>query len=500
MKLNTKLILIMLSLLIIAILMLFILNQHSQNQLVNDIRESSTEVTKALQLSVENLTSEVEADPTRLKEYLKEAKAKGINEVNIISNEGEIINSSDPDKVGKRREIHKLETGLKASHKGRDASKLNPYDLLVPVIVGDEQLGYVQINLLLDNIRNTQYTNFVNRVVATCLVFMLGIVLTVYLARKYTSPIFRLAEGVKKVSAGDLSVTFPVESKDEIGELAERFNDMVRQLRERDVLEKRLYEAEHLSKVGQLASGIAHEIRNPLNYISLGIDHLKEEFIPACPERREELEKLVGKIKEEVRRANYMVVNFMNYGRPLKLRRKEVSYADLLRKSLPVIEDRLAEQQITVAMELAPDLPPMHVDPELLRNCLFNFVTNAAQAMPDGGTIILGATYQPTEKVFRLTFTDGGTGIPPEDVGKIFQPYFTTKEAGIGLGLAITERIVREHGGSIEVESRVGQGTTFTVLLPEGPATLPNGPAGAAAGDDGSSLPAVNTQTADKPG
>jgi len=466
MKLNTKLIIIMLSLLIIAILMLFILNQHSQNELVNDIRESSTEVTKALQLSVENLTSEIEADPTRLKEYLKEAKAKGINEINIISNEGEIINSSDPDKVGKRREIHKLEKGLKASPRGRDAGKLNPYDLLVPVIVGDEQLGYVQINLLLDNIRTTQHKNFVNRVVATCLVFMLGIILTVYLARKYTSPIFRFTEGVKKVSDGDLSVTFPVDSKDEIGELAESFNEMVQQLRERETLEKRLYEAEHLSKVGQLASGIAHEIRNPLNYISLAIDHLKEEILPACPDRRDELEKLVGKIKEEVRRANYMVVNFMNYGRPMKLRRKEVLYPALVKITLPVLADRLAEQQVTVALTVEPELPAMHVDPELLRTCLVNFITNAAQSMSDGGTISLGASYDTTLQLFRLTFSDCGTGIPPQDVGKIFQPYFTTKEAGIGLGLAITERIIREHGGSIDVESSPA-GTTFTVLLPK---------------------------------
>ncbi len=493
MKLNTKLIIIMLSLLIIAILMLFILNQHSQNELVNDIRESSTEVTKALQLSVENLTSEIEADPTRLKEYLKEAKAKGINEINIISNEGEIINSSDPDKVGKRREINKLEKGLKASPRGRDAAKLNPYDLLVPVIVGDEQLGYVQINLLLDNIRTTQHKNFVNRMVATCLVFMLGIILTVYLARKYTSPIFRLADGVKKVSEGDLSVTFPVESKDEIGELAESFNEMVLQLRERETLEKRLYEAEHLSKVGQLASGIAHEIRNPLNYISLAIDHLKEEILPTCPDRRDELENLVGKIKEEVRRANYMVVNFMNYGRPMKLRRKEVLYPALVENTLPVLEDRLAEQQVAVVMTVEPELPAMYVDPELLRTCLVNFITNAAQSMSDGGTITLGASYDAALQLFRLTFFDCGTGIPPEDVGKIFQPYFTTKEAGIGLGLAITERIIREHGGSIDVESSPA-GTTFTVLLPKIPMP-PHSVEGIeeSQGEQGSPLPAANS-------
>lgn len=468
MKLNTKLVMIMLSLLIIAMLTLFIMNQYTQNELVHEIQESSTEVSKAIQISVEDLTSDTDVKPSRLKEYLKSARNKGINEINIISNEGEIINSSDPAKVGKRREIKKTETGLKASRigKGVSSAPLRPYDLVVPVIVGDEQLGYVQINLLLDNIRDIQSENFLKRLIATCLIFMFGIFLTIFLARRYTDPINRLVQGVKKVSAGDLSVTFPVESTDEIGELAESFNEMVEQLRERESLEKRLNEAEHLSKVGQLASGIAHEIRNPLNYISLAIDHLKSEVLSSCPDRRDEMETITDKIKEEVRRANYMVLNFMNYGRPLKLRIAQFSYPELIRKALPLLQAKLAEQKIVVVTNLAPDLPLMEADQELMRNCLFNFITNGAQAMPDGGEITLGASFDREAGVFRLTFADKGHGILADDITKIFQPYFTTKEAGIGLGLAITERIVKEHGGEIMVESQQGVGTTFTVILP----------------------------------
>ncbi len=468
MKLNTKLVIIMLSLLIIAMLTLFIMNQYTQNELVHEIQESSTEVSKAIQLSVEDLTSETEVDSSRLKEYLQEARNKGINEINIISNEGEIINSTDPAKVGKRREMKKMEKGLKAVHPGRGfaTSSQRPYDLVVPVIVGDEQLGFVQINLLLDNIRDIQHANFVKRLLVTCLIFMFGILLTIFLARRYTDPIHRLAEGVKKVSAGDLSVTFPVETRDEIGELAESFNEMVEKLRERETLEKRLNEAEHLSKVGQLASGIAHEIRNPLNYISLAIDHLREEILPVSGERRGEVEDLTAKMKEEVRRVNYMVLNFMNYGRPLKLRIAPFSYAELIAKALPLLKDKLDEQRIEIVTELAPDLPPMDADQELLRNCIFNFITNAAQAMPDGGTITLGAAIDRETGAFQLTFTDQGKGIPPEELGKIFQPYFTTREAGIGLGLAITERIIKEHGGQIAVDSAPGKGTTFTVVLP----------------------------------
>jgi signal transduction histidine kinase len=467
MTLNTRLVMIMLTLLVIAILTLFFLNQYSQNDMVQEMQESSTVVTKALQMSIEDLTSEYEPDRARLDEYMKQARQRGVKEITIISNEGEIIDSSDPAKIGKKREIKRLETGLRASPGSKsEQGSSRAYDLVVPVIVGDEQLGYVQIDLLLDNIRTIQHDNFINRVVATSLVFLLGISLTIFLAKGYTAPINNLANGVRRVADGDLSVTFPVKTGDEIGELANNFNEMVEKLREREILEKRLYEAEHLSRVGQLASGIAHEIRNPLNYISLAIDHLKSEFTAACPEKTERFVPLADKIKEEVRRANYMVVNFMNFGRPLKLRITELSYPELIQKALPLLQEKLTEQRVAVRTAIPADLPPLRADGEMLRNCIFNFVTNAAQAMPDGGTVTLGAAYDRERKRFHLTFSDEGCGIREDDLPKIFQPWYTTREAGIGLGLAITERIVREHGGEIRVASTVGTGTTFTVELP----------------------------------
>ena len=467
MKLNAKLIIIMLSLLVLAMLTLFILNQFAQTALVDEIQESSQEISKAIQISIEDLTSS--AETSRLTDYLAKAREKGINEINIFNIEGEIIDSSDPDKIGKKRDLKKLEKGIHAVKRPVGGAVLSqkPYEVVVPVIVGDEQLGFVQINMLLDNIRDIQRANFIRRLFATGMVFTVGIGLIIFLARRYTTPIKNLVEDFKRVSAGDLSVTIPVESSDEIGEMAEGFNNMVEKLRERETLEKRLNEAEHLSRVGQLASGIAHEIRNPLNYISLAIDHLKTEMLPCCGDKCTELEELTDKIKEEVRRANYMVVNFMNYGRPLKLRRTEVVYSELLAKVLPVLQGRLAEQHVVVTRQIPGDLPPLWIDGELFRNCILNFVSNASQAMPDGGEITLGAQLE--EGRVSLTFSDQGRGIPPEDIGKIFQPYFTTKDVGIGLGLAITERIIKEHGGGIAVESRVGAGTTFTVLLPMQP-------------------------------
>jgi len=467
MKLNAKLVIIMISLLVLTMLTLFILNQYAQDDLVNEIQESSQEISKAVQMSIEDLTSD--AETSRLTDYLHKAREKGIKEINIINIEGEIIDSSDPEKIGKKRELKRLEKGVHAATRTGSRSSIlsqKAYEVVVPVIVGDEHLGYVQINMLLDNIRDLQHANFIRRLFATGMVFTVGIALTIFLARRYTEPIHNLANDFKRVSDGDLSVTIPVESEDEIGELAAGFNHMVEQLREREALVKRLNEAEHLSRVGQLASGIAHEIRNPLNYISLAIDHLKSEMLPDCGDNREELTDLADKIKEEVRRANYMVLNFMNYGRPLKLRLSLTRYEEILEKVLPLLHDRTAEQRIRIETVLEHDLPPLWVDQELLRNCILNFINNAIQAMPDGGVITLGASLDSDRDLARLTFSDTGKGIRAEDIAKIFQPYFTTKDVGIGLGLAITERIIKEHGGEISVSSGLGEGTTFTVLLP----------------------------------
>jgi len=127
---------------------------------------------------------------------------------------------------------------------------------------------------------------------------------------------------------------------------------------------------------------MAHEIRNPLNYISLAIDHLRSEVVEQCPERAGEVTALADKIREEVRRANYMVINFMNYGRPLKLRKSEITYSELLERTLSVLYERLAAQQVTIEQRISPDLPVLLLDPELMRNCITNFINNAAQAMP----------------------------------------------------------------------------------------------------------------------
>ncbi|GAB4301056.1 MAG: ATP-binding protein [Desulfuromonadia bacterium] len=470
MKLYTRLLLIMISLLVIVTLTQFLLNQYSQQLLVNEIQDSTATISQLLQKSVADLTSVTDDEVSNLSEYVTEARRKGVQEVNIINMEGEIIDSSDPAKIGGKRDIHKLEKekGLKMvpggkEQKGIGGTLVKPYKLVVPVIIGDENLGFVEIGLLLDNIREIQHDNFNRRLFVTVVLFLLGIGVTVILARRYTEPIHRLANGVRNVSAGDLSVTIPIDRTDEIGELAESFNDMVRQLRERKELESRLKDAEHLSQVGQLAAGIAHEVRNPLNYINLAIGHLKREMMATFPTPRADLMELMDRIAEEVRRANYMIVTFMNYGRPLRPRRTTVRLAEVIDR---IVSDELfLDRGVRFERRIPPDLPPVSADGELIETALRNLVSNAIQAMPDSGTVGIDAEACEGGGI-RVTVSDEGVGIPPENREKIFTPYFTTKDVGTGLGLAITERIVKEHGGTIVVEENTPRGSRFILTLP----------------------------------
>jgi signal transduction histidine kinase len=279
---------------------------------------------------------------------------------------------------------------------------------------------------------------------------------------------------------------------------------MVDRLRANRALEARLHQAERLSAIGQLASGIAHEVRNPLNFINLSIDYLRSRFAPAADADREEFTRLVESVKGEVHRLNGMIENFLILGKPLKLDRKPCQVEVLLDDVAEVARQKAAAQRIRVEERVAPGLPAVLADAAQLKTCFMNLMVNAFQAMPQGGRLqiaaapvngagaaaipagggqpgngneLLEASAGRAKGWVEVTFQDTGAGIAAADLPQIFEPYFTTKETGIGLGLAITKKIVEEHGGDISVQSRQGEGTRVAVLLPvaDDPAGRPPG-------------------------
>ncbi|MBI4688798.1 MAG: HAMP domain-containing protein, partial [Nitrospirae bacterium] len=222
--------------------------------------------------------------------------------------------------------------------------------------------------------------NMIKRIAGTLMVFALGIGIAMFLSWRYTKPIYDVVTAAKRIAAGDLKQTFDTKRKDEIGDLTQSFNFMVRKLREQRQLEEKLREAEHLSGIGQLSRSIAHEIRNPLNFISLSIDHIKEKYAPDA--RREGAEKfapLISSIKQEIQRLNKLVEDFLDYGRPLRLNLQETDVGKLLDDIMEIITAKAEAEKIKIIKDYH-SLPELKIDPELIKTCIFNVIANAFQA------------------------------------------------------------------------------------------------------------------------
>lgn len=304
------------------------------------------------------------------------------------------------------------------------------------------------------------------------LVYTLGIVLastliTFLLVWRFTRPIANLSNAAREVAGGNFAVRVPDDHRiDEIGQLAQNFNEMVVELEKTRELQDQLRQAEKSAVVGRLGSAIAHEIRNPLNYINLTLDHLRSKFSPEQAERSGEYSKLIGQIKSEVARINQQISDFLNYSRPAKANLQPIDARKTIEDSLRLVEAQAAENNIKIAVVERENVPHIMGDPEFLRSVFNNLFINAVQAMgSDGGN--LNIKISPDAENVRFEISDSGSGIPAENLSKIFEPYFSTKETGTGLGLAIVQKIVDIHNGTIDVESAEGKGTKFTVRLPK---------------------------------
>jgi signal transduction histidine kinase len=266
-----------------------------------------------------------------------------------------------------------------------------------------------------------------------------------------------------KVAGGDLSQELPVDRRDEIGDLSRSFNHMVERLRDDRDLKERLRTAEHLASVGQFAKSIAHEIKNPLNFISLSIDHMREIYRPADAAKTESFDSLVQNIKGEIQRISRFAESFLEYGRPFELRRCKTSLAEIVSSILELAAARANQGKIAVVRDYE-QLPELSLDPEFIRTCLYNIVLNAFEAMPDGGTLTVRSAISADR--LSLAFADSGVGVEKEKLDKVFEPFFTTKSRGLGLGLALTRKVIEEHGGKVQFDSIPGQGSIVTLHFP----------------------------------
>jgi signal transduction histidine kinase len=224
--------------------------------------------------------------------------------------------------------------------------------------------------------------------------------------------------------------------------------------------EAQLIRSEKLAALGQLAAGIAHEIRNPLTSINILIHSLRER-LPSENSQQEDLKV----IEEEIHRMNEIVDQFLRFAKPAPPFFEKTDVLSIVEETLQLLRLQAEKQRIAVEREFQT-LPMILIDPEQMKQAMLNLLLNAIQAMPEGGLLTLKGRNSEDGQWIHLSIQDSGMGISGEDIDKLFDPFFSTKEGGIGLGLSITHRIIDQHHGKIEVESSPGNGTLFTVWLP----------------------------------
>jgi two-component system, NtrC family, sensor kinase len=297
---------------------------------------------------------------------------------------------------------------------------------------------------------------------------LLALTLSHYLSQRISSSLEQLVAGAEQLACGNLDQRVEIRSGDEFQELAETFNAMAAALKRRDEQLKeqaarKVMESERLAMIGQLAAGVAHEINNPLTGI-VTYSQLLLEKNPGEGSTRSSLQKIVT----QANRCRKIVRGLLDFSRQSKPDERPCNVNAVLQECVSLVANQALFQNIELVKRFGEDLPLVPMDPSQMQQVFMNLILNAAEATPADGRLTLTTRVDASGKFLEFEFADTGCGIPPAHLERIFDPFFTTKGArrGTGLGLAISYGIVKEHRGTIAVESEVGKGTTFVVSLP----------------------------------
>jgi signal transduction histidine kinase len=310
-------------------------------------------------------------------------------------------------------------------------------------------------------------------------------VLGMLLARGLSAPVRELSQGVRALAEGRYDQTVAVESRDELGQLAEGFNHMVGEIRRRDdeirawnselqqrvehrtaelkMAQDQILRTRRLAAIGSLGAGIAHELNNPLTAVA-GLISLARKQLGETSPQSDTLKQAL----EQTRRVSKIVSDLRQFSEQERTDGgRRFALEQPMQSALDLYAEEMREKRIEVLRDVKPGLREAQGDPVQIQQVIAHLLQNAIAAMPDGGELRIGLT-DVAGDALKLTVSDSGKGIPPEMRERIFDPFFSTKDgtAGVGLGLSISHSIIEAHHGKLLVDSAPGRGATFTVLLP----------------------------------
>ncbi|MFN7989063.1 MAG: ATP-binding protein [Thermoanaerobaculia bacterium] len=450
-----------------------VIYRRSQDQMLTEAAASYQSLADAIQVAATRMGPGGSKDPQAIEEFRERLKQKGLREIRIIQG-GELVPEETATGSAAPR-VRKVPSAKKPGGleiEGVVGSGETRQTLEVPLVIEGRLLGYIRIKYSLENIRAELEDNFRGGLYSLLWVFAVGLVVILVVTRNATRPVETVAEAVRQVAAGRLDVVVPVDRADEVGQLAVAFNRMTSALRERQELLARLSAAEKRAEIAHLAAGLAHEIKNPLNALSLGLDVLKRRHRPSEEAAASDQAGRIEALRGEINRLAALINSFLAYGRPLALTIAQVDVVTLVRETLAELSETAERVRVTIVSDLPADLPRVPADGSLLKSSVWNLAQNAIQVMErEGGTLSVSARLSPATPDegprLVLTFEDEGPGIDPSHLPRLFEPWFSAKEGGVGLGLAMVKRIVEEHGGRVEAANRDGaRGAVFHVRLP----------------------------------
>ena len=316
------------------------------------------------------------------------------------------------------------------------------------------RLERVRVNEIIANSKRVLFYSF-------WAILLSAMIVSHFVSQKILRSLRMIEKLTKSISEGNFHKIEGIKSRDELGSVINAINSMSEELSHR---EEQIIQSKKLASIGVLTAGVAHELTNPLNNISM-IAQTYEELYDKLS--REERIDFMSKVEGETERMKEIIKNLLDFSRPKEPDLKKADINATIQKTLKLMQNSLDVSNIETKLNLKDGLPQVLIDEHQIQQVFVNLITNAAQAMSGGGMLFIGSRNGSSSGFVEVTVADTGKGIPPEFLPHIFDPFFSTKgDGGTGLGLSVSYGIIKNHKGDIRVESKVGGGTTFTIELP----------------------------------
>jgi len=403
--------------------------------------------------------------------------SQNLESLRILSKKGEILVSSQEEEMGTMADEQtkkKLENFLSAGNESIRSESIiqrfrpitNEKECFSCHDHREEMIGVLEMKIDLSSITSIwQKNRFLSVIVSLAALAVLTFIILRLFEKLIKRPLLRLEGHMKKIEAGDLTAQVPVVKADEIGRLATKFNSMVTRLKDantqiRELHSQRMEKAEHLASLGEIAAGLAHEIKNPIAGIKGALEIITKKSDDSDTNKDVFKEMLV-----QIDRINQIIEDLMLYAKPKDLNIRQVFLENNIENALRLAKMQIKNKEIEFDFQNSKTGLSAYLDGDKIQEVLLNLMLNSMAAIENKGKIKVGLSNQ-GEKTLKITVSDDGKGIRDDFISQIFQPFFTTKSEGTGLGLSICQKTIAAHGGTIEVDSEIGRGTTFTILLP----------------------------------